>query len=69
MLSTFFYLLRKVIGELSSGQDCDDDVSNERQRVINGDANSECLRLVNLTKVIIIEPHHVPLFEQHSTVQ
>ncbi|XP_028404446.1 ATP-binding cassette sub-family A member 1-like [Dendronephthya gigantea] len=47
----FFIKKRKVIGELSSGADCDDDVRNERQRVKNGDANSECLRLVNLTKV------------------
>lgn len=31
----------------------DDDVDMERQRVLNGEANSDCLRLVNLTKVRI----------------
>ena len=35
----------------SENGDGDDDVYNERQRVMNGDADSECLRLVNLTKV------------------
>ena len=43
-------VFRKVIGEVSTTED-DDDVDNERKRVINGDADSECLRLVNLTKV------------------
>ena len=40
-----------MIGEVTSTESGDDDVDNERRRVINGDANSECLRLVNLTKV------------------
>lgn len=45
---------RKVIGNVSSAEGGDDDVDNERQRVISGDADSECLRLVNLTKVFYL---------------
>jgi hypothetical protein len=40
-----------VIGQVSTTESGDDDVDNERNRVINGGADSECLRLVNLTKV------------------
>lgn len=44
---------RKVIGDVRNAEDQDDDVIDEQQRVINGDADSDCLRLVNLTKVSV----------------
>jgi hypothetical protein len=40
-----------VIGEVTTTEGGDEDVDNERKRVVNGDADSECLRIVNLTKV------------------
>ena len=56
-----FVVFRKVVGEVASTEDGDgdDDVYNERQRVMNGDADSECLRLVNLTKVRVITCYSV----------
>lgn len=38
---------------MRDADDQDDDVIDEQQRVINGDADSDCLRLVNLTKVSV----------------